>query len=76
SVACLRVRDGRVSVSPGPSPTPSDVTVRATATAIAGLVGQKIQLADAIAEGHIEVTGDADAIGVLIRVIEKRLPVA
>lgn len=76
SVACLKVRDGRVSVSPGPSLGPSDVTVRATATAIAGLLGQKIQLPDAIADGHIEVTGDPDAIAVLVRVIEKRLPAA
>jgi DNA-binding HxlR family transcriptional regulator len=76
SVACLRVRDGRVSVSPGPSSGPIDVTVRATATAVAGLLGQKIQLADALADGQIEVTGDPDAVAVLIRVIEKRLPVA
>lgn len=73
STACLRIHDGRVSVTPGKSATPSDVTVRASAPTIAALVGRKVTLADAIAQGSLAVTGDGVAITALLGVIEKRL---
>ena len=73
STACLRIDDGRVSVTPGKSPTPSDVTVRASAPTIAALVGRKVTLTDAIAQGSLAVTGDGVAITALLGVIEKRL---
>lgn len=73
STACLRIRDGRVSVRPGKSATPSDVNVRATAPTVAALVGEKVTLSDAIAQGLLDVTGDPTASSALLSVIEKRL---
>ena len=60
-------------VTPGKSPTPSDVTVRASAPTIAALVGGKVTLTEAIAQGRLDVTGDGVAIAALLGVIEKRL---
>ncbi|MCV7155015.1 transcriptional regulator [Mycobacterium pyrenivorans] len=73
STACLRIREGRVSVRPGGGATPSDVTVRASAPTIAALVGQKVTLDDAVAQGRLDVTGDPAASAALLSVIEKRL---
>lgn len=73
STACLRLRGGKVSVRPGKCATPSDVTVRAAASTVAGLIGRKFTVADAIARGLLEVTGDPDARAVLVSIIEKRL---
>lgn len=73
STACLRMHDGRVTVTPGKSPTPGDVTVRAAAPTIAALVGGKLTIAEAITQGRLDVTGDGPAIAALLGVIEKRL---
>ena len=60
-------------MTPGKSATPSDVTVRASAPTIAALVGGKLTLTDAFAQGSLDVTGDGVAIAALLAVIEKRL---
>lgn len=73
STACLRLRDGGVTVTPGAPATPGDVVVRSRASTIAEIVGHKIAVADALAEGSFEITGDVDKISALVGVIEKRL---
>jgi DNA-binding HxlR family transcriptional regulator len=73
SVACLRLLDGRVTVTPGPPATPGDVTVRASASTVASIVGRKIAVHDALADGRLEVTGEPAAVAALVGVIEKRL---
>lgn len=73
SVACLRLLDGRVTVTPGAPATPGDVTVRSSASTVASIVGRKIAVHDALADGRLEVTGDPAAVAALVGVIEKRL---
>jgi DNA-binding HxlR family transcriptional regulator len=73
STACLRLRGGKASVRPGKSATPSDVSVHATAATIAALLGNRVTVADAVAQGLLEITGDPAAIDTLLGVIEKRL---
>lgn len=73
STACLRLRDGGVTVTPGAPASPGDVVVRSRASTIAEIVGHKIAVADALADGSLEITGDADKISALVGVIEKRL---
>ncbi|MDA2891902.1 winged helix-turn-helix transcriptional regulator [Mycolicibacterium sp. BiH015] len=73
SAACLRLLDGRVTVTPGPPTTPGDVTVRASASTVASIVGRKIAVHDALADGRLEVTGEPAAVAALVGVIEKRL---
>lgn len=73
SVACLRLLDGRVTVTPGPPATTGDVTVRASAATVASIVGRKIDVHDALADGRLEVTGEPAAVAALVGVIEKRL---
>ena len=73
SAACLRIRDGRVSVTPGKSAAPSDVSVSVSAPTIAALVGCRISLSDAIDQGRLDVTGEPVAAAALLGVIEKRL---
>lgn len=73
STACLRLRDGGVTVTPGAPATPGDVVVRSRASTIAEIVGHKIAVADALADGSLEITGDDDKISALVGVIEKRL---
>lgn len=73
SAACLRICEGRVSVTPGKSAAPSDVSVSVSAPTIAALVGCRISLSDAIDEGRLEVTGEPVAAAALLGVIEKRL---
>jgi DNA-binding HxlR family transcriptional regulator len=73
STASLRIRGGRVLLTPGHSTTPTDVTIRTSAPTIAALVGQKVTTADAIAQGDLDVAGDPTALAALITVIEKRL---
>lgn len=73
STACLKFRGGRISVRPGKPATPSDVTVRASAPTVAALIGRKIAVTDAVAQGLLELTGDAAAITALLGLIEKRL---
>lgn len=73
STACLRLRDGGVTVTPGPPASPGDVVVRSRASTIAEIVGHRIAVADALADGSLEITGDADKISALVGVIEKRL---
>lgn len=73
SVACLRLLDGRVTVTPGAPATPGDVTVRSSAATVASIVGRKIAVDDALADGTLEVTGEPAAVAALVGVIEKRL---
>ncbi|OAN30196.1 ArsR family transcriptional regulator [Mycolicibacterium iranicum] len=73
SVACLRLLDGRVTVTPGAPVTPGDVTVRSSASTVASIVGRKIAVHDALADGRLEVTGEPAAVAALVGVIEKRL---
>ena len=73
STACLRVRDGRVKVTPGPDTEPSDVVVRATAQTIMAIVARKTSVEDAVADGRLEVSGDPAMSTTLLGFIEKRL---
>lgn len=75
SVACLRVRDGRMSVVPGPADSTADVVVRTSAKVLASIAGQRMTMADAVGAGQVEATGDPAAIGVLIDVVERSLSV-
>lgn len=76
SIACLRARDGRMSVSPGPAATPPDVTVRAAAPTIAALLGRQLTLGDAVRSGQVEISGDSAAADALVALIENHLAVA
>lgn len=73
SVACLRLLDGRVTVTPGAPAIPGDVTVRASASTVASIVGRKLAVEDALADGRLEVTGEPAAVAALVGVIERRL---
>lgn len=73
SVACLRLLDGRVTVTPGAPAVPGDVTVRASASTVASIVGRKLAVEDALADGRLEVTGEPAAVAALVGVIERRL---
>ncbi len=73
SVACLRLQHGRVTVTPGPSATPCDVTVRSSASTVAAIVGRKVALDDALADGRLEMAGTPAAVAALVGVTEKRL---
>jgi DNA-binding HxlR family transcriptional regulator len=75
SVACLRIRDGRMSVSPGPAVTTADVVVRASASVLGSIAGQRTTMAEAVRAGLVEATGDPAAIGALIGIVEGSLSV-
>lgn len=75
SVACLRIRDGRMSVAPGPADTPADVVVRTSAGALGAIAGQRTTMAEAVGAGQVEATGDATAIGVLVEIVERSVSV-
>lgn len=73
SVACLRVRDGRMSIRTGPSPTPADVVVRTVRKVVAAMAAQRITCADAIAQGQIEAEGDPAAVARLAVIVDGRI---
>ncbi|MDG4663649.1 winged helix-turn-helix transcriptional regulator [Mycobacterium sp. 236(2023)] len=73
SSACLRLLDGKVTVTPGAPATPGDVTVRSSATTVAAIVGHRITLDDAVADGSLAMSGEPAAAAALVGVIEKRL---
>lgn len=75
SVACLRIRDGRMSVAPGPADTPADVVVRTSAGVLGAIAGQRTTMAEAVGAGQVEATGDATAIGVLVEIVERSVSV-
>ena len=75
SVACLGIRDGRMSVAPGPAEGAPDVVVRTSAGVLASIAGQRVTMAEAVGAGQVEATGDAAAIGVLIDIVERSLSV-
>lgn len=75
SVACLRIRDGRMSVAPGPADTPADVVVRTSAGVLGAIAGQRTTMAEAVGAGQVEATGDATAIGVLVGIVERSVSV-
>ena len=75
SVACLGIRDGRMSVAPGPAEGAPDVVVRTSAGVLASIAGQRVTMAEAVGAGPVEATGDAAAIGVLIDIVERSLSV-
>lgn len=75
SVACLRIRDGRMSVTPGPAETAVDVTVRASASVLGSIAGQRTTMAEAVGAGQVEATGDPAAIRALIAIVEGSLSV-
>jgi DNA-binding HxlR family transcriptional regulator len=73
SVACLHVRNGRMSVRTGPSATPADVVVRTTRTVVAEIAGQRTTITDAIAEGQIDAEGDPTAVARLASIVDGRI---
>ena len=73
SVACLEVRDGRMTVTPGASATPCDVTVRAASSVIAAIAAQRTTVRDEVAAGRMVATGDPDAILLLNGIVDRRL---
>lgn len=75
SVACLRLRDGRMSVVPGLAGTTADVVVRTSAGVLGSIAGQRITMAEAVGTGQVEATGDPAATGVLIDIVERSLSV-
>jgi DNA-binding HxlR family transcriptional regulator len=75
SVACLRIRDGGMSVAPGPAVTAADVVVRTSASVLGSIAGLRITMAEAVGAGQVEVAGDPAAIGALIEIVERSLSV-
>jgi alkyl sulfatase BDS1-like metallo-beta-lactamase superfamily hydrolase len=73
SVACLHVRNGRMSVRTGPSATPADVVVRTTRQVVAAIAGQRTTITDAIAEGQIDAEGDPAAVARLASIVDGRI---
>lgn len=73
SVACLRVRDGRMSVRTGPSATPADVVVRTTRKVVAAIAGQRTTITEAIADGEIDAEGDPTAAARFSAIIDERI---
>ena len=73
SVACLRLRAGRLSVAPGPAKTPADVTIRAAPPTIAALLGGQLTLTEATDSGDVAMSGDQQAAAALIALIESHL---
>lgn len=74
SVACLHIRNGRMSVSAGECPTQADASVTTTAKTVAAIAGQRIAIADATKRGEVRVSGDDEAVAALFGIIERRFP--
>lgn len=75
SVACMTIREGRMSVSPGPAPAPATVVLHAAAEVIGAIAGRRTTVADAVEEGQLKVDGDAAALRVLVGIVERRVGV-
>ena len=73
SVACLRVRDGRLSVRTGPCKEPADVVVRMTRKTVSAIAGQRTTITDAIKDGQIKAEGDAAAVAGLASIVDDRI---
>jgi len=73
SVACLRVRDGRLSVRTGANPTPADVVVRTTRKVVSAIAGQRTTIADAIADGQVTTEGDPAAAARFAAIVDERI---
>ncbi|WP_396893693.1 hypothetical protein [[Mycobacterium] wendilense] len=71
--ACLRVLDGKATVTPGPNAEPSDVTVRCAAPTIAAIVGRALTIEAALSDGKFDVSGDPAAVAALLELIERML---
>jgi DNA-binding HxlR family transcriptional regulator len=73
SVACLRVRDGRMSVKTGPCAERADVVVRTTRKVVAAIAGQRTTITDAIADGQIDAEGDPAAAARFAAIVDERI---
>jgi DNA-binding HxlR family transcriptional regulator len=73
SVACLRVRDGRMSVRTGACATPADVIIRTTRTVVAEIAGQRTTITDAIRDGQIDAEGDPAAATRFVAIVDERI---
>jgi DNA-binding HxlR family transcriptional regulator len=73
SVACLRVRGGRMSVRTGLCATPADVVIRTTRTVVAAIAGQRTTITDAIADGEIDMEGDPAAATRFAAIVDERI---
>lgn len=73
SIACLRVRDGRMSVRSGANSTSADAVVRMTRNLVAEIAGQRITVTDAIRNGDIAVEGDPEAVARLAAIVDGRI---
>lgn len=73
SVACLRVRNGRLSVRTGPSPTPADVVIRTTRRVVSAIAGRRTTITEAIADGKIGAEGDPAAVARLAGIVDARI---
>lgn len=73
SAACLRIRRGRMSVRGGTAPEPADVIVRSTREVLSDLVGQRMTVAEAVADGRIEAEGDPDEVARLAAIVDGRI---
>jgi DNA-binding HxlR family transcriptional regulator len=73
SVACLRVRDGRMSVRTGVCPTAADVVVRTTRKVVAAIAGQRTTITEAIADGKIDAEGDPVAAARFAAIVDERI---
>lgn len=73
SVACLRVRDGRMSVKAGAGATPADAVVRMSRDVVAQLASRRTTVADAIRAGQIQVEGAPEAVATLATIVDGRI---
>jgi DNA-binding MarR family transcriptional regulator len=73
SVACLRVRGGRMSVRTGSCETPADVVIRTTRTVVAAIAGQRTTITEAIADGEIDMEGHPAAATRFAAIVDERI---
>ena len=73
SVAHLLVRKGRMSARAGTAPDGADVTIRMSRDIVASIVGQRTTVAEAIADGRIDVEGATDEVACLATVVDGRI---
>ena len=60
-IATVQIADGALAVAPGPADTP-DAVIRTDAATLFRLVSRELDVPEAVAEGRVEVEGDADAL--------------
>ena len=73
SVACLRVRDGRMSVKTGACAERADVVVQMTRHVVASIAAQRTTITGAIAEGAITTQGEPAAVARLAAIVDGRI---